>query len=667
MEPSAHRRSGIWGCGLAIAAALLQTAWGQTQPAGGGNPENPTGVYTAAYTLSGGTATQSGQTYAATDNYEFGVYVSNGGVLTLSNPVITTTGQIGNGVEASLNTSTTGATITINNGSISTSGLGGNGIFAAAGGTSVTMNGGSITAAAQFGHGVLATYAGSITLNNVTISTKGGNGAALANDAGGGTITATGVTATTAASGSPGIYSIGSTTVITVTNSTLTASGEVGAVATGGGMIVANNSSITGTTAGVRTFNQGSAASTTTINGGSLTATAGDAFYAQGAAAVFIAKAGAKIVASSGNIVNSVSSGSAAFTADGETLTGNIVADSTSTAAATLQNGTALSGSVTNAALTIDATSSWNVTANSTLTSFIDKSGISGNSIANVTGNGHMVYYDATLAANSYLGGLTYLLVNGGALTPVGSGTTSAPSITSGGVVSAASGVAGAAPGAWLSIYGTNLATTTATAGTANLVSGFLPTAFGGASVTIDGKSAYLDYASPTQLNVQAPADSTTGAVSVTVTTSAGTATTSVTLAAVQPGLFTASNYVLAVRASDGAIINGNGAAVAGYTTSASAKPGDVLSIYATGLGATTPAVAPGMVFSGTYAATATLPTVTIGGISAPVSFSGLVGAGLYQINLTVPAGLAAGTYPVIVNISGVSSPSTAVMNIAAN
>jgi len=46
---------------------------------------------------------------------------------------------------------------------------------------------------------------------------------------------------------------------------------------------------------------------------------------------------------------------------------------------------------------------------------------------------------------------------------------------------------------------------------------------------------------------------------------------------------------------------------------------------------------------------------------------AGLTGAGLYQINLTVPVSLAAGTYPVVVTESGVSSPATAVLKIATN
>jgi uncharacterized protein (TIGR03437 family) len=232
--------------------------------------------------------------------------------------------------------------------------------------------------------------------------------------------------------------------------------------------------------------------------------------------------------------------------------------------------------------------------------------------------------------------------------------------------MNAASGVAGVAPGAWISIYGSNLSTAAVAATTADLVNGYLPTTLGGTTVTIDGKSAYLNYVSPTQLNVQAPNSSTAGNVTVTVANSSGSSSASVAMQAVMPGLFTASNYVLAARPSDGVIINGTGASAAGYSTAAAARPGDVLEVFATGLGATTTAVAPGLVFSGAYA-TASAPTVAIGSTTAPVLYSGLIGAGLYQINLTIPAGLAAGTYPVVVTQSGVSSPTTAVLKIAAN
>jgi len=201
-----------------------------------------------------------------------------------------------------------------------------------------------------------------------------------------------------------------------------------------------------------------------------------------------------------------------------------------------------------------------------------------------------------------------------------------------------------------------HLSTETATVKTSDLVSGYLPTTFGGTSVIIDGKAAYMDYVSATQLNVQVPADTASGSVTVTVTTASGTATAGVTMVPVQPGIFRSANYVLAVRPSDGVIINGTGAGISGYVMAAAARPGDVLSLYATWLGAVSPTIAPGLVFSGTYADTTSSPTVTVGGTTAVVSFAGLVGAGLYHINLTVPTSLATGSYPVIVTQSQASS-----------
>jgi uncharacterized protein (TIGR03437 family) len=640
---------------LIIATVILLAglpAKAQTGGPGAGNPTNPTGVYTSAYTLSGGTAALTNPSYAAASNYEFGAFVTSQGALTLTNPAITTTGILGNGVEANLNTSTTPATATVNGGTITTSGSGGNGLFAGAGGASITMMGGAITTTGGFSHGVFAVYAGVITVTNTTISTSAGNSAALANDIGGGTITATGVTGTTQGKGSPGIYSIGSTTVITVTNCTLTSTGEVGAVATGGGVIVANNSAITGTTAGIRTFNQGSATSTTTINGGSVTATSGDAFYAQGASAVFIAKAGAILKASSGNIVNAVSSGSAQFTADGETLAGNIVADSTSNATATLQNGTTLNGVVTNAALTIDSTSTWNVTGNSTVTALSDPSGISGSSITNIAGNGYNIFYDATLSVNAALSGRTFSLRKGGLLLPAGSVVVSAPAISANGVVSAASYAAGIAPGSWISIFGSNLASTTQQAGASDLVNGSLPPTLAGVSVEIAGQAAFVNYVSPTQINVEAPADSATGPVNVTLVNANGTSSVTAALQQLMPAFFTSSGYVAAVRNTDGAIITG----------SVPAKPGDELQLYATGFGPTTPTIAPGLVFQGA-APTTNAVTVTIGGTAATVKFAGLTEVGLYQINVIVPP-LSDGDQTVVATVGTLSTQSGVLLKV---
>ena len=103
------------------------------------------------------------------------------------------------------------------------------------------------------------------------------------------------------------------------------------------------------------------------------------------------------------------------------------------------------------------------------------------------------------------------------------------PTVNAGGVVPINSTVSTIQPGEWVSIYGANLANGTAT------WTGNFPTSLGGASVTIDGKAAYLWYVSPTQINLQVPDDGATGSVPVIVTTANGRATTTVMLARFAP------------------------------------------------------------------------------------------------------------------------------------
>jgi uncharacterized protein (TIGR03437 family) len=126
-----------------------------------------------------------------------------------------------------------------------------------------------------------------------------------------------------------------------------------------------------------------------------------------------------------------------------------------------------------------------------------------------------------------------------------------------------------------------------------------------------------------------------------------------VNLRPVLPGLFTVSNYVQAVRAADGAVLG----------ASTPTKPGDVIELYGTGFGPTTTAVDPGLVFSGAYPASNAV-TMTIGGIAANVSFAGLVGPGLYQINVTVPPGLPNGDNAVAASVAGLNTQAGALLKV---
>jgi uncharacterized protein (TIGR03437 family) len=230
--------------------------------------------------------------------------------------------------------------------------------------------------------------------------------------------------------------------------------------------------------------------------------------------------------------------------------------------------------------------------------------------------------------------------------------------ICPGGVVPVYSSVPVIQPGSWVSIYGSNLAGGTA------IWNGDFPMSLGGTSVTIDNKPAFLWYVSPTQINLQVPDDSATGPVNVAVTTASGTAASTVTLAAYGPSfsLFGDGKHVA------GEIMTPNGTGAYGGGTydlvspsntfsynTRPVKAGETLVLYGVGFGPTTPHVPAGQAFSGA-APTDSPVTVTIGGVPANVGFSGLTMAGLYQINLTVPAGTGSGDQALVATINGVQT-----------
>ena len=90
------------------------------------------------------------------------------------------------------------------------------------------------------------------------------------------------------------------------------------------------------------------------------------------------------------------------------------------------------------------------------------------------------------------------------------------------------------------------------------------------------------------------------------------------------------------------------------------ASPGQVVVIYATGLGPVNQTIALGAPAPGNPPATVTTPVqVTVGGLNATVQFAGLTPGlvGLYQVNAVVPAGVTSGSaVPVVIVQNGVSS-----------
>jgi uncharacterized protein (TIGR03118 family) len=207
-----------------------------------------------------------------------------------------------------------------------------------------------------------------------------------------------------------------------------------------------------------------------------------------------------------------------------------------------------------------------------------------------------------------------------------------APAITANGIVNSASYLATVAPGAFASIFGSGLAATTRSWTAADFVNGKLPAQLDGVSVTIDGKSAYVYYVSPSQIDVIAPADSNTGAVQVVVTnTGVASASAAAQLQTAAPAFFAVGKYAIATH-TNGSLV-GPSNVLPGATP---AVPGEVIVLYGTGFGPTNPAV-DGLVATSS-ANLATSPAFTIGVGPATVQFAGLSGPGLDQINVMVPA-----------------------------
>lgn len=272
---------------------------------------------------------------------------------------------------------------------------------------------------------------------------------------------------------------------------------------------------------------------------------------------------------------------------------------------------------------------------------------------------------NSPMQPNSALFGGTPAVINVTVTWDFEAGSTGpAPAITSNGILNGASFLPQIASNSWTTIQGTNLASQTDD-WSKSLGGGTLPVSLDCVSVTMGGKPAYIYYISPTQLNVLAP-NLDPGPVSVIVTTCSGsTSPTMVVADSYAPALFlwpgnqpvaTRADYTYAVKADT----------FPGLTT-IPAKPGDVIVLWATGCGPTSPATPAGVPVPGDQIyATASTPVVTIDNVPAVVYGGALTpgSAGLYQIAIQVPNTLADGDWPIQVSIGGASSPAGAVLTV---
>lgn len=227
--------------------------------------------------------------------------------------------------------------------------------------------------------------------------------------------------------------------------------------------------------------------------------------------------------------------------------------------------------------------------------------------------------------------------------------------LASGSVANGATYLAGGlVPGSWALVEGTGLSNVTRTWGPPDFtgLGNALPTSLSGVQVTVDNIAAAVYYISESQINFQVPSG-ISGTASVRVINNGGTSNTvTAATASRAPGIFVyagnAVYYPSAVFVSDGLYVGNSSLG----TVFRGAVPGETVVLFATSLETEPAGVIP-------TAQSIAGVSVTVGTMTVPASYAGQTPyVGEFQINFVVP-NLPAGTYPISIQVSGTSSPTS--------
>jgi uncharacterized protein (TIGR03437 family) len=218
-------------------------------------------------------------------------------------------------------------------------------------------------------------------------------------------------------------------------------------------------------------------------------------------------------------------------------------------------------------------------------------------------------------------------------------------------VVNAADFTQPVAPGGLLTVFGSQLSPV-------NMASQEipLPTALGESCLALNGVPTPLLFVSSSQINGQLPYN-VTGNATLTLHTPGGVSDNYfLTITDTAPSIFRSGtagpmiDLATVIRAANNQFV----------TATNPINPGDVITIYATGMGVTTPPVTAGMPApSNPLALVTSVPSITLGGVNLTINYAGLAPgeAGVYQINASVPHGVPQGLQvPLVISQGGGST-----------
>ena len=241
--------------------------------------------------------------------------------------------------------------------------------------------------------------------------------------------------------------------------------------------------------------------------------------------------------------------------------------------------------------------------------------------------------------------------------------TQSPPVIVGAALANAASySNAAVAPGEIVTLFGPTFGPPTL--GIPDLSTGTtLPAQFAGVRLLFDGVPAPLLYARVGQVSAIVPF-----AVAGKATTSVQyeyqgiqSNAVAVNVAQAVPGIFTLD----ASGSGPAAILDASYKVV---SPSNPAHVGDIVQVYATGAGVTTPPGIDGQIsLAAPFPAPVATVTATVGGVDCPVKYAGgaqYLVAGALQVNVQIAAGVPSGEQPVVISVGGARSQSGATVSI---
>ncbi|MBQ7710212.1 MAG: hypothetical protein IJT39_00065 [Bacteroidales bacterium] len=389
-----------------LAASLAAVA----QPPSDSSPTYPQG---ATYSLSNGsTVTKTSESLSSSTQYYNVIQVSNG-TLNLTGCTFTKTGDGSSGDNSSFygNNSTvyagaasstnyqsttagSSAVINITNCTISSSSQGANAVFATNGAT-INVDGVTINNSNSVSRGLHCTYGGTIVASNVDITTQSATSSTIATDRGGGTVTVTGGTATAQGSRSAVLYSTGTITATDLTGTS--AQGEI-AVIEGDNSITMTNCEMTSGSSerALLMMQSGSGDAegtnpTMNITGTSLTMTNNSAPLLEVATCV-------TATCTLDNCTLTVPSGILMYVMDDSQWStdgaiGNLILANGS------YTGTVKQDNGYTANVTVLSTATWNLTANTTVTTLVNN--------GTINCNGYTLTYSSLSGSGTINGGTT--------------------------------------------------------------------------------------------------------------------------------------------------------------------------------------------------------------------------------------------------------------------